>query len=105
MLSFCDCLWCGVVCSLIEEYYLGLTLDIYLRSNSHKIDGGRWQCQLCDKITTHAGNMRQHFITHHYQDETVLTCSYCGKTFKNKNSLSSHVSQTHKGLRYQPSFV
>ena len=99
----------GSQTNLIEKkYVLGFgtqSLDIYLRSNSQKIDGGRWMCSLCDKITSHAGNMKQHFITHHYRDESDTSCSYCGRTFKNKNSLASHVSQSHKGLRQQYEYV
>ena len=67
-----------------------------MRANSDKIEGGRWQCNICLKITAHGGNMKQHFISHHYEAVTESPCPFCGRTFKNKNSLASHVSQNHK---------
>ena len=76
---------------------IGNDLDTFMRSNTHKIEAGRVQCDICFKITAHAGNMKQHFVTHHYQEEAALPCQYCGRHFKNKNSLSSHISQSHKG--------
>lgn len=33
--------------------------DTFLKVNSMKLADGRSQCRLCDKITTHIGNMRQ----------------------------------------------
>ena len=72
-----------------------------MRSNSEKIDGGRWQCNICLKITVHGGNMKQHFVTHHFQTEVDCPCTYCGRIFKNKNSLASHMSQNHKEERNQ----
>ena len=71
----------------------------FVRSNSEKIEGGRWQCNICLKVTAHGGNMKQHFVTHHFQTEVDCPCTFCGRNFKNKNSLASHISQNHKEER------
>jgi uncharacterized C2H2 Zn-finger protein len=60
-----------------------------------RLADGRCQCRLCDKVTTHIGNMRQHFITHHISQERIR-CRQCGNSFKNKNSLAAHVSSKHR---------
>ena len=57
----------------------------FVRSNSEKIEGGRWQCNICLKVTAHGGNMKQHFVTHHFQTEVDCPCTFCGRNFKNKN--------------------
>jgi len=67
-----------------------------MRSNSEKIEGGRWKCLICSKVTQHRGNLRQHFVSNHFTVETNLPCQYCGRNFKNENSLNSHVSQSHR---------
>jgi len=69
--------------------------DIYLRQNSSQTETGQWQCHLCAKVTLHFGNLRQHFEASHFsigQSE----CQYCGKLFKTKHSLASHVYRVHK---------
>ena len=74
--------------------------DTYLRTHSVKIEGGKVQCRLCGKVTAHSGNMRQHFIIHHVQEDVELSCPYCEagvNKFKNRNSLNCHISQKHRG--------
>ena len=73
-------------------------LDNFIKSNTYKLEGGRVQCNICDKVTSHGGNMKQHFQTHHFQEDSI-PCHLCGKHFKNKNSLSSHVYNSHKRVR------
>ena len=66
----------------------------FLKENYVRIGDGKCQCTICHKVTTHAGNMRQHFISHHSVGERVR-CIACGKTFKNENSLNAHISCMH----------
>jgi len=36
-----------------------------LKDKFIRLSDGKCQCLLCDKVTSHKGNMRQHFVTHH----------------------------------------
>ena len=69
-----------------------------MKSNSARVGGGRWNCFMCGKVTTHIGNMRQHFETHHF-GAGVRLCPYCRKTFKTKHSLATHMSKNHREER------
>ena len=73
-----------------------MDFDEYVNQNSSKLDLGhakRVQCLLCDKITTHVGNMKQHFEVHHFQRQ--YNCEVCQKNFKTKNSLDFHKKNQH----------
>merc|ERR1712096_40346 len=63
----------------------------YVNKNSSKVtesQGNGMQCHLCNKITTHIGNMKQHFEVHHYNRS--YKCEVCMKDFRTKNSLDVH---------------
>ena len=47
---------------------------------------------VCDR---EQGNMRKHLEAMHIVDRP-LPCSLCGRLFKNKNTLSNHVSLSHR---------
>ena len=67
----------------------------FLKENFARVGNGMCQCLICNKVTAHAGNMRQHFITHHSVGDKVH-CSTCLRWFKNENSLNAHMSVYHK---------
>jgi len=81
-----------------------LDFDDYVNQNSTKLDMGqekRVQCLLCDKITAHVGNMKQHFEVYHFHRQ--YKCDTCQKNFKTKNSLDVHKKNQHNtfsGPRY-----
>jgi len=63
----------------------------FVNKNSSKVpdsQGTGMQCHLCNKITTHIGNMKQHFEVHHYN--RAYKCEVCMKDFRTKNSLDVH---------------
>ena len=73
-----------------------MDFDEYFNRNSTKLEMGhekRVQCLLCDKITTHVGNMKQHFEVHHYHRQ--YKCDVCQKNFKTKNSHDIHKKNQH----------
>jgi len=63
--------------------------EAYVAENSSKVPGTRsLQCHLCQKVTIHIGNMKQHFEVHHYHRS--YKCNICQRNFKTKNSLDVH---------------
>ncbi|RZF47800.1 hypothetical protein LSTR_LSTR006064 [Laodelphax striatellus] len=61
---------------------------------------GEWRCmqpqrcQLCGKVFSNSGNLRQHVSNVHTPGQHV-TCTYCSRVFKNKEYLRKHHVQTH----------
>ena len=55
---------------------------------------GSYRCVVCEKYIMHKHTMMRHIETH--MDGLTYTCSICQKTFRSRNSLSSHKSQNHK---------
>merc|ERR1712112_763291 len=53
--------------------------EAYMKENSGLIGSGMWSCFLCGKVTTHIGNMRQHFETHHCGSSSQYKCDICGR--------------------------
>jgi len=63
--------------------------EAYVAENSTKVPGTRsLQCLICQKVTIHIGNMKQHFEVHHYHRS--YKCNVCFRNFKTKNSLDVH---------------
>ena len=62
----------------------------YLEKNP---DGG-YICKVCGNTSNKKYNMMNHIETH--MEGMSYSCPICQKTFRSKNSLSSHKSQTHK---------
>ena len=66
-----------------------LEFEEYVSQNSCKLQENKSiQCLLCNKITLHVGNMKQHFEVHHYHRS--YKCEVCLKNFKTKNCLAVH---------------
>merc|ERR1712020_22775 len=60
-------------------------------------DDGSWVCRVCGKTQAGRqarGNMKQHVETH--IEGIQHTCTTCGKTYKNRNSLHTHISMKHR---------
>jgi hypothetical protein len=72
-------------------------LENRIQEMIHKGDDGTWTCKVCGKIITGRqakGNMKQHVETH--IEGMQHTCTACGKTYKNRNSLHTHISMKHR---------
>jgi len=59
-------------------------------------DGTGFMCLVCNKISSHKTNLKKHVQCMHTEDKPQ-SCSFCGKQFKNKNTLQNHVSLNHRG--------
>jgi len=77
--------------------------EAFLQANATLIEGGKWSCFLCGKVTSHIGNMRQHFETYHYKSEDIYTCKLCGKECPTKNALACHKVKCRRKLYNTPS--
>ena len=56
-----------------------------------------WRCLDCGKEYKLKGDTSRHVEAHHI-DHPGLECSLCGKILKTRESLRSHMNQTHKRL-------
>ena len=63
---------------------------------------GAYKCTFCGKTTSnsnsHKAGQKQHMMNHieTHMEGVTYNCPICQKSFRSKNSLSSHKSQTHK---------
>lgn len=56
--------------------------------------GKMFKCVVCSKLSKLKHHIKNHVEIH--VAGLSYTCSYCGKPFKSKNSLTSHVSRWHR---------
>jgi len=74
-----------------------LALEDKIESMINKQGDGVWICKVCGKTITGRqakGNMKQHVETH--IEGIQHSCTTCGKTYKNRNSLHTHISMKHR---------
>ena len=70
-------------------------LDNKIRSMMERIDGA-WTCTVCGKVDRlNRSNIKKHIESMHIEGGSH-PCSICGKAFRSRNGLQSHVSQNHK---------
>jgi len=68
----------------------------YAASLVAQLEGGNgFMCLLCNKVSSTKGNLKKHVESMHTLDEPQ-NCKYCGKKFKNRNTLQNHVSLHHR---------
>jgi len=76
--------------------------SLILNNNTtiQQFNGGQrlFQCDLCDKAFTQAGNLKRHMRNVH-EGRKDFECSECGKKFKQLQSLKVHKKCVHLGLR------
>lgn len=58
-----------------------------------------YQCDQCDFVTRHKGNIKMHIDVHHFI--TKFKCETCGRTFDQKRSLWRHKRSCHGPLSFQ----
>jgi len=63
---------------------------LYLRKLGEK----GYVCTKCGYSAKRIRDMKRHVISH--SDVARVECVYCGRSFKNKNSLRTHISSSHK---------
>jgi len=77
--------------------------EAFMQANATLVEGGKWSCFLCGKITSHIGNMRQHFETYHYKTSDTYSCKLCGKQCPTKNALACHKVKCRRKMFIAPS--
>ena len=58
-----------------------------------KNEFGDWSCTVCGKTSKTRQVIATHIVTH--MDGVPEKCEICERTYRNKNSLRSHITQTH----------
>jgi len=61
---------------------------------------GSYVCASCGKTTSQRTDLMKHIISKHVVAQAV-SCQFCGKKYKNQNSLQVHISQNHRELWQQ----
>jgi len=79
-----------------------MEFEAFMQANATLIEGGKWSCFLCGKITSHIGNMRQHFETYHYKTSDTYSCKLCGKECPTKNALACHKVKCRRKMCIAP---
>ena len=77
----------------------------YLYSNSYNIHVKKchdlFQCEFCEERLHSRAEKAKHKITVHHKKEktTEYNCSFCGKTFNDRENHRRHIRQVHTDLR------
>ena len=53
-------------------------------------------CLLCGKVIRQNSNIRRHFRDRHLHEGVHYNCPQCQKTYKSRNTFSSHISTMHR---------
>ena len=67
-------------------------LEDYIKRDQ---ETGLFICNICGKTNRQKTNIKNHLEGVHFHGQFVYECSYCGKRFNGKNSLSVHVHKFH----------
>lgn len=57
---------------------------------------GQFVCKTCGKSNKQKGVVKSHVEAIHFAGHFVYSCGICGKTFNGKNSLSTHMTRSHR---------
>ena len=58
-------------------------------------EGSHLSCGVCGKTSSSKKDLVRHIISKHVAAPAVF-CQFCGKQYKNQNSLQVHISQNHR---------
>lgn len=72
------------------------TLYTHKKMHREKQAGVIYDCQICQRTFISARTLKKHQMTHTGPD---LECDQCGKTYKQKDSLTKHIFSVHKRLK------
>ena len=56
---------------------------------------GKCKCSICGKICIQKSDSKRHILAKHSGITQEVTCTSCGKTFKNKQTLGNHNRIVH----------
>ena len=70
-------------------------LTNFIRINTTSVDSG-FLCMMCGTLIRQKTNLRRHFLDKHVDDGVHYHCPHCNRTYRSRNSFTSHISATHK---------
>ena len=71
------------------------SINFNLSDSNSPLSGGKKTCPYCfQQLSWHA--LSRHIRDMHRAKSDLVTCKYCMKTFRNKNSLGCHIWRFHK---------
>ena len=82
---------------LFPEYTCG---DTAIESLLIHQGAGSYACGSCGKTSAQKTDLMKHIISKHVVAQAIA-CQFCGKKYKNQNSLQVHISQNHRELWQQ----
>ena len=68
-------------------------LDAKIMEHIEKVSGGKWMCNICERIMNSRADVRRHVEIHF--DGLSFPCPHCTKVAKTSNSLRKHISRYH----------
>ena len=77
-----------------ETFFQGFIAEEFISSGD-----GRASCTICGKGFIQKSDAKRHIVAKHSDIEQHVECEYCGKTFKNKQSLGSHARIAHNAYK------
>ncbi|KAL6263443.1 hypothetical protein P5V15_006235 [Pogonomyrmex californicus] len=55
------------------------------------------ECPYCRRTFSCYYSLKRHFQDKHEQSDTLYVCEFCNRTYRTKNSLTTHKSLQHRG--------
>ena len=87
-----ECDTCPFTCKALS------TLKYHISTHNKK-EKEMFPCKICNKKLSSSCYLKEH-IKRMHENKERLRCDDCESTFANKQSLMSHISKVHLGIRY-----
>jgi len=69
----------------------GFVAELYIETSAD----GRSKCTICNNFFTQKCDTKRHILSKHSGIQQQVSCNFCGKTFKTKQSLGNHTRLVH----------
>ncbi|TGZ58054.1 Uncharacterized protein DBV15_10376 [Temnothorax longispinosus] len=80
-------------CVICERVYCSRPATLTLSS----FEGLDKECPYCRRTFSCYYSLKRHFQDKHEQSDTLYVCEFCNRTYRTKNSLTTHKSLQHRG--------
>ena len=71
-----------------DEFGSAEELNEKIRENLFRVEGGKWQCKICKKVSRDLHNAKEHVEVH--IEGISFPCQNCDKTLRSRNALRTH---------------